>query len=126
MSDKAHSFLVRLLALAVGVFGLVHLVNGLEGGSGLRVLWVLAVGVLWLATALGLYRFRGWAWLVATLAMLGGCVLNFIRMIAAIDAGRSGDAWSHAWTVVSLALVLAYLGRESMERRFRPHIAAEH
>ena len=115
----------KLLAVVLFFLGLIYLVQGAGAEAGLfSILWHWAKSLFILATAIGFFKQRGWAFLVVSVGLLAGWFVSFIRFVLAFE-GDQGVAGPLALVVVIMALI-AWLGRWSMERRFRPHLDVDH
>jgi hypothetical protein len=120
VSEKTQDVLLKLLACALGLWGLVYLVEGLDASGVFAKLWALVAGIFVMATAVGFWKRRGWAFLMVSVGLLVGFLLSFVRLLLAFDTGE-GLGGPFLRFLVILALI-AYLGRWSIERRFRPHL----
>lgn len=119
-----HQFLVRVIAALLMLEAFVRFADGVAGSGGWMFLYRLAWALFLFATAVGVWRFRGWAWFVTTFRALVHAFWGFVSMIVAIDAHQPVTP-SLARMAIGAAL-LAYLAGYQREVLFRPHIAAEH
>jgi len=112
---------VKLVSFLVALLGLAWFLRGMAGKPGVfGVLVALAGTGFFLVTARGLARLRAWAWYVTCVAMLGAAAATFVRVLTAVDAHDSGAVWERILLLVGLSVVLRYLGREKVERLYRP------
>ncbi len=91
-----------------------------EGPGVLRVLLYTLEALFIAATALALMKLRAWAWFVVTIGFLVSSFVNLVGVILSLAEGRS--MLGPLFFAVFAAFSLWYLGRYSMECRFRPHI----
>ena len=122
---RVNDALLKLIGALIVVLGLYHLLGGTAEAEGFwGVIWASAVGLFEVATGLAFMRFRGWAFLVVSVGLLVGWLLNFVAMVVAWDQGlpMTGPV---VGLLVNTALI-GYLGRWSMEKRFRPHLDIDH
>ena len=123
MRDESHNILILLFAVVLGVAAVVWMVGGVWNASGaFPVLGYLFLGLFNLATGVGFARRRGWAFLVVSVGLLLSWMSCFIMMIIAFDAGLPGVGVSFLFGILGTMALIAYFGRFSMERRFRPHL----
>lgn len=115
----------KLIAALLIVLGLIFLLSGAGDDAGLfGVLGHWALALLMIATGIGFWRGQGWAFLLVSIALLVEWFIFFIRILVAADKGESVTG-----PIVLLLLnmaVIAWLGRWSMEKRFRPHLDVDH
>ena len=123
MSDKTHDVILKVLAVLIGLDGLVFMVGHLGDAGVFYTLFQLAFGAFWICVAVGFWRRRGWAFLSVSVALLVLFMVNWIRLLIAVFDRGTGIAAATFWLVVVIALI-GYLGRYRMERRFRPHLDA--
>lgn len=122
MSESLHNAILKILAVLLGLYGLVRLIEGLDRSGAFGKIGAVLWGILVIVTAVGFFRMRGWAFLAVSVGLLGSFFATLVGFIIAVDRGEG--AKSHAfWFVVTIVLI-GYLGRWSMERRFRPHLDA--
>jgi len=120
VSDKVHDLLIKLIAIVIGIQGLFTFFGAFGADGVFGVLFTLLLGVVILATAVGIWRYRGWAFLLVSVVLLFGFLYYFVEFIRALDGQGSVSA---ALTMLILDIVfIGYFGRWSMERRFRPHL----
>ncbi|MFI5402386.1 MAG: hypothetical protein ACHQ1G_05575 [Planctomycetota bacterium] len=122
MSDSIHNAVVKILALLLGLWGLVQLVEGLDAAAWYGKIGAVLWGAVVVVTAVGFFRMRGWAFLLVSVGLLGSFFTNLIGFLTAIDRGEG--AKDRAFWFVATIVLIGYLGRWSMERRFRPHLDA--
>lgn len=120
MSDSTHNALVKILAILLGLWGLVEMVEGLDRSGAFGMIGAVVWGAVVIATAVGFFRMRGWAFLLVSVGLLASFFANLIGFILAVDRGE-GAKDRALWFAVTIVLI-GYLGRWSMERRFRPHL----
>jgi len=126
MPDKVHDVLLKLIAILVGIGALYVFVTGIGDGGVFGKVFVLFGALFLLATALGFARYRGWAFLVVSAGLLIGWMTAFVKMIVGFDRGGWDAGRGYLLTLVGIILLIAYLGRWKMERRFRPHLDTDH
>ena len=126
MSESLHNAVLKLLAILLGLWGLVQLIEGLDRGGAFSKIGAVIWGILVIVTAVGFFRMRGWAFLLVSVGLLASFFITLIHLILAMDRGE-GAKGKAFWFVLTIALI-GYLGRWGMERRFRPHLesAAHH
>jgi len=120
VSDSIHNAIVKLLAILLGLYGLVHLVGGLDRAGAFSKMGAVLWGILVIVTAVGFFRMRGWAFLLVSVGLLGSFFATLVGFIMAVDRGEG--VRSHALCFVLTIALIGYLGRWNMERRFRPHL----
>lgn len=120
MNDSLHNAILKLLAILLGLWGLVHLIEGLDKAGAFGKIGAVVWGLLVIVTAIGFFRMRGWAFLLVSAGLLGAFFVTLIDMLVAMDRGE-GAKGKAFWFVLTVVLI-GYLGRWSMERRFRPHL----
>lgn len=120
MSDKTHNVILKVLAVLIGLDGFVFMVAGLGDAGVFYTLFQLAFGAFWIFVAVGFWRYRGWAFLSVSVALLVAFMVYWVRLLIAFDRGE-GIA-STALTLVLVMALIGYLGRYRMERRFRPQL----
>jgi hypothetical protein len=120
LSDSVHNAILRLLALLLALWGLVQLVQGLDAGGAFGKMGGVLWGIFVIWTAVGFWRRRGWAFLVVSVGLLVSFLTGLIGLIRAIDAGEGAKA--KAIALLATIVLIGYLGRWPMERRFRPHL----
>lgn len=121
MGPLMTDFVNKLLAAALFFLGLLYLFGGAGADAGLFSMlchWAKAIFVM--GTAVGFFKQRGWAFLVVSVGLLVGWFVSFIRFVLAFE-GDQGLVGPLALVLVMMALI-AWLGRWSMEKRFRPHL----
>jgi len=122
VSDKTHDVILKILAVLIGLDGLIYMFGGLGGAGVFHALFQLAFGAFWICVAVGFWRYRGWAFLSVSVALLVAFMVYWIRLLIAFDRG-TGIAGT-ALMLVGVIALIGYLGRYRMERRFRPHLDA--
>lgn len=122
MRDSLHNVILKLLAVLLGLWGLVQMIDGFDRTGAFSKMGVILWGILVIATAVGFFRMRGWAFLLASVGLLLSFFVNLVDLILAVDAGQ-GVKGRAFWFVISIVLI-GYIGRWSIERRFRPHLDA--
>ncbi|NJN14788.1 MAG: hypothetical protein HC813_04070 [Planctomycetes bacterium] len=118
--------LLKGVAILIGVGSISLLIWGLGEGAGAgRALFGMMGFFVALATAVGFWRLRGWAFLLASVGLLVGYLTTFVQMILAFNRqdAAGGKALLEAHLVV--IFLIGFLGRWSIERRFRPHLETE-
>ncbi|MCK6458796.1 MAG: hypothetical protein L6Q95_02745 [Planctomycetes bacterium] len=120
MSDSIHNAVLKLLAILLGLWGLVQLIEGLDRAGALGKVSAVIWGILVVVTAIGFFRMRGWAFLLVSVGLLGSFFVTLVDLLMAIDRGEG--ARGKAFCFVATIALIGYLGRWSMERRFRPHL----
>jgi len=120
VSNSIHNAILKILGVLLGFWGLVHLVEGLDRSGAFSKIGAVLWGILVIVTAVGFFRMRGWAFLLVSVGLLGSFFTNLIAFICAVDQGVHVKE-SAFWFLVTIVLI-GYLGRWSMERRFRPHL----
>jgi len=124
VSDRAHNLLLDLIAAAIGLVGLYVLADALVFGeeSGFGLFRQLLVGVLVLLVARGFKRRNVAAFLTVSVALLVGWLVELIRAIVQFEEGGFAAAKPTLISFAVITLLIGYLGRWPMERRFRPHL----
>ena len=124
VSERVHHSILNLISIGIGIYALTLLNEALsgDGGSFATLSWLL-VGIFALAVAFGFKKRRGWAFLAVSVALLFGWVTQLVRVIVVYDAGEMGKGHGILLSFLLINVMIAYLGRWSMERRFRPHLA---
>jgi hypothetical protein len=120
VSDSIHNAILKLLAILLGLWGLVQLIEGLDRAGALGKVSAVIWGILVVVTAIGFFRMRGWAFLLVSVGLLGSFFVTLVDLLMAIDRGEG--AKGRAFCFVATIALIGYLGRWSMERRFRPHL----
>lgn len=122
MRDSIHNVILKLLAVLLGLWGLVRMIDGFDRTGAFSKMGAILCGILVIATAVGFFRMRGWAFLLASAGLLLSFFVNLVDLILAVDAGQ-GVKGRAFWFVITIVLI-GYIGRWSIERRFRPHLDA--
>jgi hypothetical protein len=120
VSDSTHNAILKLLALLLGLRGLVYLIEGLDRGGAFAKIWAVVFGIFVIWTAVGFWRRRGWAFLVVSVGLLLSFLTGVVTFIMAVDRGEG--VRGHAVALLATIVLIGYLGRWPMERRFRPHL----
>ena len=126
MPDRVHDVFLKLIAVLLAVLAVLFLATKVASGGLLRGVGVAFVTFVLLATALGFARYRGWAFLTVSVLLLGGWLYTFVRMVTAFDRGGWSNGRPYLLSLVAIIVLIGYLGRWRMERRFRPHLDAAH
>jgi hypothetical protein len=126
VKDTTHDIIIKVLAVLFGLGAIIRIANSFAGDGGVfsKAFWLLA-GLFYLVTAIGFARYKGWAFLVISVSLLIGFLTRLVGFILAIDRG-DGTAGGYAMSIVITVCLIGYLGRWSMERRFRPELDIEH
>ena len=124
LSDRVHNLLLDLIAAVLGLGGLFVVAEALflDEETGFGVFRQLLVGILILAVARGFKQRKGWAFLAFSISLLVGWLVELTRAIVAFEEGGMAAAKAATLSWLLVTLLIAYLGRWSMERRFRPHL----
>ena len=120
MSDAAQNALLKLFAFLLGIFGLVSMVSGLDADGAFAKLWGVVLGGFIIVTAIGFWMMQGWAFLTVSVGLLLSFLTGVVQLLIAVDRGEGVS--SRAMCLGVTILLIAYLGRWSMERKFRPHL----
>jgi hypothetical protein len=122
LSDRVHNLLLDLIAVVLGLGGLFVVAEAFGEESGFGIFRQLLIGILVLAVARGFKQRKGWAFLVFSIALLVGWLVELTRAIVAFEEGGMAAAKAATLSWLLVTLLIGYLGRWSMERRFRPHL----
>ena len=122
MNEAIHHLILKLLAVLLAVFGLWYLIDGLATGGAFARIWAVVAGLFVIWTAVGFWRLRGWAFLLVSVALLVAFPVCLVRLLVAVDTGEGVQG--RALFLVATIVLIGYLGRWGMERRFRPHLDA--
>jgi hypothetical protein len=120
VSDSFHNAALKLLAMLLGLWGLVQLIEGLDRPGAFGKITAVIWGILVVVTAIGFFRMRGWAFLLVSVGLLGSFFVTLIDLLLALDRGEGARGKAFCF-LLTIALI-GYLGRWSMERRFRAHL----
>jgi hypothetical protein len=123
VSDRVHNVLLNLIALCIGIdalFTLGHAFFGDHGGFG--TLWWFLVAIFLLLVAMGFKKRKGWAFLAVSTGLLVGWMTQLVRTIVVYDAGEMSKGHGILVSFIVITVLIGYLGRWPMERRFRPHL----
>jgi hypothetical protein len=120
LSDSFHNAALKLLAILLGLWGLVQLIEGLDRAGAFGKITAVIWGILVIVAAIGFFRMRGWAFLLVSVGLLASFFVTLVEFLMAMDRGEGakGKALCFVLTIV----LIGYIGRWSMERRFRPHL----
>ena len=121
MSESTHNVILKLLAAGILVLGLHWFIDGLDAGGVFGKLLLVAFGVFVVLVAVGFWKRRGWAFLAVSVGLLAGFFVHLIGFIETFDHNGHGHGFAALELVLNIVLI-GYLGRWSMERRFRPHL----
>lgn len=121
MSESTHNVVLKLLAAGILVLGLHLFIDGLDAGGVFGKLLLVALGIFVVFVAVGFWKRRGWAFLAVSVGLLAGFFIHLIGFIKTFDHDSHGHGVAALLLVLNIALI-GYLGRWSMERRFRPHL----
>ncbi|MHC4937826.1 MAG: hypothetical protein ACYTHK_02515 [Planctomycetota bacterium] len=124
MSDRAHNRLLDLIAAFFLLGGLYVVVEALFLGeeSGWGIFRQLLIGILIIAVARGFKKRKGWAFLTLSVGLLVGWLVELTRAIVEFTDGGWEAAKLPTFSLLLCTVLIGYLGRWSMERRFRPHL----
>jgi hypothetical protein len=122
VSDKSHDTILKILAILIGLDALVFMFGGLGEAGVFYTLFQLAMGAFGICVAVSFWRYRGWAFLVVSVALLVSFMVYWIRLLIAVD--RGDGIGRTALALVAVVALIGYLGRYRMERRFRPYLDA--
>ena len=142
-----HDLLVKVIGLGIFIAGLTFLAGGLSGESheaaapieitastpaaaepqeddsgpgAFQKAFVVAAGLLILASAAGFVMYKGWAFILVSIGLLVGFLVTFIRFLLAFDHPDQPIVTAALPLLACIALI-AFLGRWSVERHFRPN-----
>ena len=65
---------------------------------------------------------KGAAFMIFSILLLVRWLIAFVATIVAFEAGGSEAGMPQLITLLVIMAMIAYFGRWSMERRFRPHL----
>ena len=123
MSDRVHNVILNLIALFIGIDALIAFGDAFFAGEGaFRMLFRMLLGIFLVLLALGFKKRKGWAFLTVSVWLLVAWMIQLVTMIVVYDAGETGLGHAALINFVLINLMIGYLGRWSMERRFRPHL----
>ena len=121
MSDRVHNFLLTLIGVGTGLYALTLLGGAFSGDAGgFAKLWSFLYALFVGAVAVGFIKRQGWAFLVFSVGLLGAWLYEMVLGIVAYCDEQPYAG--HAFCFVLVTVLIGYLGRWSMERRFRPHL----
>lgn len=120
MRDSIHNAILKVLAILLGLKGAADLIQGLDRPHAFSKMGAVLWGVLVITAAVGFFRMRGWAFLLVSVGLLGSFFVTLVGLIRAVDAGQGVKG--HALCFVITIALIGYIGRWSIERRFRPHL----
>ena len=123
MSERAHNAFLNLISFGIGIYGLMLLSDALGGdGGAFDTLVGLLYAVAMLLVAVGFHKRRGAAFLAFSAWLLVAWLTQFVRMIVAFDNGDASGGRAILYSFLLINVLIGYIGRWSMERRFRPHL----
>ena len=115
--------IVKLTGLVVAIDGLLNLIHAFQTELGwIAMLWFLVIGLLQIPAGLGLMAWKGAAFMIFSVLLLVRWLVAFVATIVAFEAGGSEAGMPQLITLLVIIAMIAYFGRWSMERRFRPHL----
>jgi len=124
VSDRAHNLFLDLIAAGLGVGGVYVLADAIlfEDAGGFATFRQIIVALIVLLVAVKFKKRRGSAFLAVSVGLLVGWMVELIRAIVLFEEGGFAAAKSTVISFLIVTLLIGYLGRWSMERRFRPHL----
>jgi hypothetical protein len=121
VSDRVHNSLLTLIGLVTGIYALTLLGGTFSGDlAGFAKLSSFLVAVFVGAVAVGFIKRQGWAFLVFSVGLLGAWLYEMVVAIVAFTGDK--PVGGHLFCFVLITVLIGYLGRWEMERRFRPHL----
>jgi hypothetical protein len=115
----------KLIAALLIVSSLFKLLSGApEWAGAMTTLFYVALQVFWIATGIGFWRQRGWAFLVVSVGLLFSWFVGFVLVLLSMDRGL--PIWGPLTQLLIVMALIGWLGRWDMEKRFRPHLDVEH
>jgi hypothetical protein len=115
--------LVKITGLVVAIDGLLNLIEAFNTELGwIAMLWFGAIGLLQIPAGLGLMAWKGAAFVVFSILLLVRWLVAFVATIVAFEAGGREAGMPQLITLLVIMAMIAYFGRWSMERRFRPNL----
>lgn len=121
MKDRVHNFLLSLIGVGIGLYALTTLGGAFFGdATGFAKLTGVLYGLFTAVVALGFLKRRGWAFLVVSVGLLGGWLYEMVMGIVVYSNDQSPMVHVVCFTLITV--LIGYLGRWPMERRFRPHL----
>jgi len=116
-----HNFLLTLIGVGTGIYALTLLGGAFSGDlSGFAKLRGFLIAVFVGAVAFGFIKRQGWAFLAFSVGLLGAWLYSMVVGIVAFSAEQ--PVGMHVFCFLLINVLIGYLGRWSMERRFRPHL----
>ena len=91
--------------------------------GGFAVVLNLFIAIFVLAVARGFKKRKGWAFLAVSVSLLVGWMWYLILAIFEFDHHGWEGASTSVYLFILSNVLIGYLGRRSMETRFRPHLA---
>ena len=121
VDDRKHNLFLTLIALGLGLKGLYLLQAALlDDMGGFATVGVLFLAIITLAVARGFMKRKGWAFLLVSVGLLAGWMATLILAIVEIDHGGWDAGSVYLYSFLLTNVLIGYLGRRSMEARFRP------
>ena len=121
MNDRVHNFLLTLIGVGTGLYSLTLLGGAFSADvGGFAKLWSFLFALFVGAVAVGFIKRQGWAFLVFSVGLLGAWLYEMVLAIVAFSDEQPYA--THAFCFLLTTFLIGYLGRWSMERRFRPHL----
>lgn len=123
VKNTISDLLLKAVAILLGGAGFSMLFWGLaESAGAFRAFFGMLGFFVAISTAVGFVRYRGWAFLVASVALLVGYFATFIRMILAFNRHETDAGRTLLIAHVVVIVLIGFIGRWSIEKRFRPHL----
>jgi len=86
----------------------------------------VVAGLFYVVVGVGLWRYRGWAFLILSVMLLWQWFYSFVKMVVKFDSGGWPAGRPFLVAVLLTTLLIAIFGRWSMERHFRPDAGVGH
>jgi len=119
--------IVKLVAVALILFGLSTMMDAFSGGHGFwGATGLVLLSLLRLGIGVGLLRYQGWAFLLFSLLLIVRWFVTFTGMVVSFDGGGFGAGESKLVWVLVITVLIAIFSRWSMERHFRPDSGVGH
>ena len=123
VNDRIHNLFLGAIAISIGIAGLYLLQAAfLDGYGGFGMIALLFAAILKLAVARGFWKRKGWAFLLVSVSLLFAWMYELVLAIVETDHGGWADGAIHVYAFILVNFLIGYLGRRSMEERFRPHL----
>ncbi len=123
MNDRIHKLLLNGIAICIGLGGLFLLQAAfLDDHGGFAMVGLLFAAIIKLAVARGFWGRKGWAFLLVSVSLLLSWMLFLILSIVQMDHGGWAEGSPYIYAFLLVNVLIAYLGRRSMEERFRPDL----